>query len=144
VLVASDGINIHQARIAQDKGLRRHSSIVGPKWLNLYVHCAYTRTMAENRDSESKVPKNGRLGLRTNDRQRSMLAAASRAEGSTVSEFVLKYATRAAEDVLADRRAFVLAESHWAAFTNVLDRPPRDFARLRALIEAPTSFDEHE
>ena len=105
-----------------------------------YVHCAYNMAMAENRDSEPKTPKNGRLGLRTNDRQRSILAAASRAEGSTISEFVLKYATRAAEDVLADRRAFVLAESQWSAFTDVLDRPPRDLLRLRGLIEAPTTF----
>jgi uncharacterized protein (DUF1778 family) len=100
--------------------------------------------MGADHDSNSKSPKNGRLGLRINERQRSILTAASRAEGTTVSEFVLKYATRAAEDVLADRRAFVLAESQWAAFTEVLDRSPRDLPRLRELLEAPTVLDEPE
>jgi uncharacterized protein (DUF1778 family) len=101
-------------------------------------------SMAADHDSNPKSPKNGRLGLRINDRQRSILAAASRAEGTTISEFVLKYATRAAEDVLADRRAFVLAESQWTAFTDVLDRPPRDLPRLRELLDAPTVLDESE
>jgi uncharacterized protein (DUF1778 family) len=100
--------------------------------------------MAADHDSNPKSPKSGRLGLRTSDRQRSILAAASLAEGTTISEFVLKHATRAAEDVLADRRAFVLAESQWTAFTEVLDRPPRDLPRLRELVEAPTVFDELE
>ena len=100
--------------------------------------------MAADHDSNSKSPKNGRLGLRTNDTQRSLLTAASRGEGTTISEFVLKYATRAAEGVLADRRAFVLAESQWTAFTDVLDRPPRDLPRLRELLEAPTVFDGRE
>jgi uncharacterized protein (DUF1778 family) len=100
--------------------------------------------MAADHDPNPKSPKNGRLGLRINERQRSILTAASRAEGTTVSEFVLKYATRAAEGVLADRRAFVLAESQWTAFTEVLDRPPRDLPRVRELLEASTVFDEPE
>jgi uncharacterized protein (DUF1778 family) len=92
--------------------------------------------MAPDHDDEIRQPKSGRLGLRTNDWQRSILAAASRAEGSTISEFVLKYATRAAEEVLADRRAFVLSEPQWTAFTDALDRPPRSFLRLRGLMES--------
>jgi uncharacterized protein (DUF1778 family) len=95
-------------------------------------------------ETEQQHTKSGRLGLRTSDWQRSILAAASRAEGSTISEFVLKYATRAAEDVLADRRAFLLSESQWAAFTDVLDRPPRNLPRLRTLLETPTILDEDE
>jgi uncharacterized protein (DUF1778 family) len=100
--------------------------------------------MSAHHDPNPQSPKSGRIGVRTSDKQRSLLLAASRAEGTTISEFVLKYATRAAEDVLADRRAFVLAESQWTAFTDVLDRPPRDLPRLRELLEAPTTFDERE
>jgi uncharacterized protein (DUF1778 family) len=106
------------------------------------VHCVYTLAMDAEGDFEPQSIKSGRLGLRTSDRQRSILAAASRAEGSTISEFVLKYATRAAENVLADRRAFLLSESQWAAFTDVLDRPPRNLPRLRTLLETPTVLDE--
>ena len=106
----------------------------------MYVHCVYHMAMAADADDESRRPKSGRLGLRTNDWQRSILAAASRAEGSTVSEFVLKYATRAAEEVLADRRAFVLSGPQWTAFTEALDQPLRSVLRLQNLMEtAPIS-----
>jgi uncharacterized protein (DUF1778 family) len=111
----------------------------------MYVRCVYSMTMATDHSDASRQPKSGRLGLRTNDWQRSILAAASRAEGSTVSEFVLKYATRAAEEVLADRRAFVLSEPQWTAFADALDRPPRSFLRLRSLMvtaEASTGTNE--
>lgn len=94
--------------------------------------------------SEAQSVKSGRLGLRISDRQRSLLVAASRAEGATISEFVLKYATRAAEGVLADRRAFLLSEPQWAAFTDALDRPPRSLPRLGQLLQTPTVLDADE
>ena len=109
---------------------------------DLLVRCMYNRAMVGARDPGPKSQKSGRLGLRTNDWQRAILAAASRAEGSSVSEFVLKHATRAAEDVLAERRGFLLSESQWTAFVDILDRPPRDLLRLRSLLEEPTVFDE--
>lgn len=82
--------------------------------------------------------KSERLGLRTSDRQRSLLAAASRAEGTTVSEFVLKHATRAAETVLADRRVFMLSDEAWAAFDAALDRPERVVEGLSELVTTPS------
>jgi len=103
-----------------------------------YIVCTICAMTADH-DGETRQPKSGRLGLRTNDWQRSILAAASRAEGATVSEFVLKYATRAAEEVLADRRAFVLSEPQWSAFTDALDRPPRSFLRLRNVMVIATT-----
>ena len=54
----------------------------------LCVRCAYTVPMAADHDPNPKSPKNGRLGLRINERQRSILTAASQAEGTSVSEFV--------------------------------------------------------
>jgi uncharacterized protein (DUF1778 family) len=98
--------------------------------------------MAADHDPERQATKSGRLGLRTSERQRSILVAASRAEGITISEFVLKYATRAAEGVLADRRAFLLSEPQWAAFTEALDRPTRDVPRLRKMLDTPTILDD--
>ena len=95
-------------------------------------------------NSEPHNTKKGRLGLRISEQQRSILVAASQAEGTTVSEFLLKHATRAAERVLADRRAFLLSEPQWAAFTEALDRPPRDLPKLREVLQAPTAFDADE
>lgn len=92
--------------------------------------------------SRSTRPKSERLAVRLSSEQRSLLSQASRAEEKTITEFVLGAATRAAEDVLADRRRFVLAEPEWAAFLAVLDRPPRDLPRLRRLLATPSVLDE--
>ena len=98
--------------------------------------------MAADHDPQTQATKSGRLGLRTSERQRSILVAASRAEGITISEFVLKYATRAAEGVLADRRAFLLSEPQWTAFMEALDKPTRDLPRLRKLLDTATILDD--
>jgi uncharacterized protein (DUF1778 family) len=46
------------------------------------------------------------------------------AAGDTVSGFVLRAATEAAADILADRRTFVLDEQAWQVFDQALSRPP--------------------
>jgi uncharacterized protein (DUF1778 family) len=92
--------------------------------------------------SRPKNPKSERLAVRVSPEQRSLLSDASRAQETTITEFVLSAATRAAEDVLADRRRFVLAAPEWAAFHAALDRPPRDLPRLRRLLASPSVLDE--
>ncbi|MBI2778160.1 MAG: DUF1778 domain-containing protein [Chloroflexi bacterium] len=92
--------------------------------------------------SRPKNTKSERLAVRISPEQRSLLSEASRTQETTITEFVLSAATRAAEDVLADRRRFVLAGSEWAAFLAVLDRPPRDLPRLRRLLTTPSVLDE--
>lgn len=82
--------------------------------------------------------KNERIALRVSSGQRLLLDEASRAEETTLSEFVLRAATRRAEDVLADRRRFALSESAWAAFVELLDRPAVEKPRLRQLMTTPS------
>jgi uncharacterized protein (DUF1778 family) len=82
-----------------------------------------------------------RMGVRLTERERELLREASMAEGTTVSEFVLRHATRAAERVLADRREFTLPPERWEAFTAALDAPPKDVPGLRELLTGPTVLD---
>lgn len=93
-------------------------------------------------EREEAIAKSERLGLRVSPRQRALLAEASRVQGTTVSDFVLSHSTRAAEDVLADRRVFMLPEGRWQAFVEALDRPDRELPHLEKLLEAPTVLDE--
>ena len=86
--------------------------------------------------------KSGRLGIRATERQRSLLVAASQAEGTTVSDFVLRHATRAAEEVLADRRVFMLSSEMWDRFDGALEQPPKDVPGLDALMRTPTILDD--
>jgi uncharacterized protein (DUF1778 family) len=90
------------------------------------------------------APKTERIGLRATPEQRSLLEAASRTEGMSVTEFVLEHATSAAENVLADRRVFALGEEKWAEFVRLLDRPAREVPGLRELMTSPSVLDEEE
>lgn len=112
----------------------------------MYVHCWY---VVEEEVSELGAPardesprKSQRLGLRTSESQRTLLLAASQVEGTTVSDFVLRHATRAAEDVLADRRVFMASDEAWDRFTAALDRPAVDVPGLAELMSEPTVLDE--
>jgi len=103
---------------------------------------------------EDNGRKGERLGLRASESQRELLRAASQAEGTTVSDFVLRHATRAAKDVLADRHVFVAATETWdrlsatriSPVTNTvvaaLDRPAQDVPGLEQLMNTPTVLDE--
>lgn len=86
--------------------------------------------------------KTGRIGLRASPAQRSLLDAASKAEGVTVSEFILAHATSAAENVLADRRVFTLDARRWAEFAKLLDRPEQEVPGLRELMRSPSALDD--
>ncbi|TDD89293.1 DUF1778 domain-containing protein [Actinomadura darangshiensis] len=85
--------------------------------------------------------KDERMHVRVEPGQKALLEAASSASGSTVSAFVLKAATEAAADVLADRRVFVLDEQGWQAFDQALERSPGEVPGLRELLETPTVLD---
>jgi uncharacterized protein (DUF1778 family) len=85
--------------------------------------------------------KSDRLHLRVDAAQKALLEAASQATGTSVSTFVLRVATEAAADVLADRRMFVLDQQAWQVFDEALARPARDIAGLKELLSAPTVLD---
>src|SRR3954453_9924640 len=88
------------------------------------------------------VRKSDRLGLRLSAAQSAVLRAASEAEGTAVTDFVLRSAMRAAEASLAGRRAFVIDEERWAELSAALDRPPAEVPGLRELLDSPSVFDE--
>lgn len=79
--------------------------------------------------------------MRVDADQKALLEAASRAAGASVSTFVLKAATEAAADVLADRRVFVLDDDGWRLFDEALERPAQEVAGLRELLTTPTVLD---
>jgi uncharacterized protein (DUF1778 family) len=92
--------------------------------------------------SRSASPKTARLAVRVSASQKTLLDEASRITDTSLSEFVLSAATQAAQDVLADRRRFVLPRRQWNHFVRLLDAPPRSLPRLRRLLESPGVLDE--
>jgi uncharacterized protein (DUF1778 family) len=88
------------------------------------------------------MAKDGHINLRLDAEQKRLLEAASVAEGSSVSAFILDAATLAAEHALTDRTVFRLGEDQRAAFDELLNRPARDLPKLRELLGTPTILDE--
>lgn len=82
--------------------------------------------------------KSERLDIRVTPQERALLQAASQSARTNLSDFVLMHARKAAEDVLADRRVFVLSAEKWDAFAAALDEPPRDMPKLKKMLGKPS------
>jgi uncharacterized protein (DUF1778 family) len=97
--------------------------------------------MAEMRSPAAQTrrsTKGERIALRATREQRDLLARASEASSTTVTDFVLGASIARAEEVLADRREFRLPPERWTAFVEMLDRPPVEKARLRRFLTEPS------
>jgi uncharacterized protein (DUF1778 family) len=82
-----------------------------------------------------------RLELRVSPEEKQLLSDAATATQRTVSQFVVQSAAIAANDVLADRRSFVVSEAAWNAFAAALEREPRSLPRLANLLAEPSILD---
>jgi len=75
--------------------------------------------------------KAARMNLRIDPETDARIRRAAASTGMSVSAFVASAAGAAADDVLADRREFVLEPERWEEFVRMLDRRARDLPRLR-------------
>ena len=82
-----------------------------------------------------------RIDLRVSPEAKKALQAAAELLRTSVSDFVLASALRAADEELADRRLFTLSAEQWEAFQTALDAPPRPMPRLKRLLQEPGAFD---
>ena len=75
------------------------------------------------------------INLRASRKQKALIDRAAEALGRSRSDFMLDTACREAEAVLLDRRYFVLSAETYQRFAAMLDRPTKDNAKLRRLLE---------
>lgn len=75
--------------------------------------------------------RTARMNLRLESETDERIRRAAKASGVSTSAFVQRAASAAADAVLADRRAFLLADDEWKRFVAELDRPARDLPELR-------------
>jgi uncharacterized protein (DUF1778 family) len=97
------------------------------------------------REAETRPARETRLNLRASARQDALIRLAAHATDKTVTDFILDSASNAAEQVLADRRWFMLDDSAWTAFADLLERPAVIKPRLAELLaEKSNLFDSSE
>jgi uncharacterized protein (DUF1778 family) len=94
-------------------------------------------------ETEPRPARETRLNLRTTAKQDALIRLAAQASSRTVTEFVLDSASIAAEQVLADRRWFMLDESSWASFQDLLERPAVVKPRLAKLLSEESDLFEN-
>jgi uncharacterized protein (DUF1778 family) len=90
--------------------------------------------------TRTKRTRSERIEVRTTPEDRSLIDRAVAAADTDLTSFVMSNLTVAARRVLADRTEFALDAKDRAAWDAVNDRPPRDLAGLRALMDRPSPF----
>jgi uncharacterized protein (DUF1778 family) len=79
--------------------------------------------------------------LRLRPAEKVVIARAAELRRTTLSQFMLKNAYQAAQQVLADLTHFLLPPERWKAFCAALDAPPRDIPALRQLLTEKSVLD---
>ncbi|WP_236971284.1 DUF1778 domain-containing protein [Mycobacterium haemophilum] len=86
------------------------------------------------------IMKDDRLQLRVDAVSKRRLEEAASEAHLSVSAFVLQAASRAADDLLAERQTVHLSPDAAAAFTEALNRPARVNERLAAALQRAQKF----
>lgn len=84
--------------------------------------------------------RDARLQLRVDAAAKRRLEEAASAARLSVTAFVLQAASRAAEDVLAERQSIHLSPNPAAAFSEALSRPAKVNERLAKAMQHPAKF----
>ena len=77
--------------------------------------------------------KDQRLHVRLSSEQDALIRRAAETEGKNITDFTVEATVEHAQDVLADRRLFLLGDAAWQEFTALLDRPVIHKPRLEKL-----------
>lgn len=86
--------------------------------------------------------KDTKVQLRMRPLQKDVIARAAELKQTTVTNFMVDQAFRAAQQILADQTHFYLSPGKWDEFCAALDAPPKDLPALRRLLTEPSVFDE--
>ncbi|SRR5260370_2489944 len=94
-----------------------------------------------------RTQKVSRINIRASAKQKLVLKRAARLQQTTMSDFVLENAVKAAQEViareqLADQTLFVLPKKQWEAFCAALDARPKRKPALKRLLAEAGLFDE--
>ncbi|MCB0996919.1 MAG: DUF1778 domain-containing protein [Acidimicrobiales bacterium] len=87
--------------------------------------------------------KTGRWTLRVTPSQDALVRRLLDSTGESLNEYVVRHAVEAAQDDLADRRAFALDDAAWVELQDLLDRPPVVKPELAELLSNPSVL-EHD
>lgn len=86
-------------------------------------------------------PRRDTLNLRIPSTERNLIDQAAASLGTTRTDFILRAARRAAEEVLLERAVLSVSPEAYAEFVARLEAPPQPNERLRQTMQAPPPWD---
>ncbi|MBE9142152.1 type II toxin-antitoxin system TacA family antitoxin [Planktothrix mougeotii] len=98
--------------------------------------------MCESESQESVNPtREVTINIRAKQSQRDFIDQAAKIQGKSRSEFMLQTAYQKAQDVILSRRFFELDEGKFQKFVDLLDAPPMQNEKLKALLTTKSPWD---
>jgi len=82
-----------------------------------------------------------KLDLRLSSSDKRRLEDAASVSSRSLSDFVRESALSRADEMLADRRTFMLSKTKWSEFQAALDAPTRSLPRMQRLLTEAGFFD---
>lgn len=79
--------------------------------------------------------------LRGDARVKDLIAFAAKERHTSLSQFMIEAALEKAQQILAEKRHFILDEAQWQAFTSLLDRSVQEKPALRKLLQEKSVFE---
>jgi uncharacterized protein (DUF1778 family) len=89
----------------------------------------------------ARAVRREKLDLRLSSSDKRILEAAAFVSSRSVSDFVRESALSRADEMLVERRTFVLSKAKWSEFQAALDAPTRRVPRMQRLLTEPAFFD---
>jgi uncharacterized protein (DUF1778 family) len=87
--------------------------------------------------------KETRISVRVKPFQKALISRAARLRQTTLTEYVLENALRAASELLAEEKTIEMTPAQFKRFCRALDAPPaRNLKAMRRLLNEPSVLDE--
>jgi uncharacterized protein (DUF1778 family) len=87
-------------------------------------------------------PRNAPINIRARRPQRDLIDKAAAAVNKNISDFMLDAACREAENVLLDKRLFILDDNQFAAFEAAIQRPISASSAIQKLLASKTPWEK--
>jgi uncharacterized protein (DUF1778 family) len=97
------------------------------------------------RDKASRSPatRETRISVRIKPAEKALIARAARMRNTTLTEFVLENALRAASQLLAEEKHLQMTPEQFRRFCRALDAPPaKNLRAMQRLLNEPSVLDE--
>lgn len=99
------------------------------------------KTAPKTQKAASATAKSDKVQIRLHAPEKSLIARAAELRHTSLSQFMVEHACRAAVEVLAEHAYFTLAPDAWDRFCAALDEKPKAVPALAKLLKEPGIFD---